>query len=227
MNPPPVPVLLQAAACLALASGTSSVFADTIELVRGDYNVYAFASAHTVSEEQRFEGSSSSSSFSIGAQADAAYADPSTDLHTAHGAGGASWNRSSSNVLSAGVGGIAEAFSWGLDTAATGTGRLQLYFDLTSDVKVSLVYEGTYGSELYRLQDGGWQQVAIWSAWENFDLAQGSYRWDGGAGESVTGSSAYSSGMFFTMTVTPVPELPTAALALLGLGVLGACRKAR
>lgn len=218
---------LPAAAFLAGALGAGSVLAGPIEGVKGEYGVYAYAQAYTVTDEEKFQGTLSQPSFSIGAQADASYADPLTDLHTAYGAGGVNWNQSAPNVLSAGVGGLAEAFSYGLDTAATGTGSLKLYFDLTTQVKASLMYEGTFDSQLYRLEGGNWQQVASWVAWEDFELAAGSYRWDGSAGENVTGSSAYSSGMFFTLTVTPVPELPSVLMAMTGLVLLGARLKRR
>jgi len=197
--------------------------AQVLVTTSGDYNVVTTAQAVSVTDSENYNGNFVGSAFSRSAESYAEYTDPELGWHYAHGAASLFWTTSTSGgvtTLSGGVGGIAEAFSNGLDTYALGAASVAVYFDITTLANVHVDSEGTYDSQMYMWNGSGWDQVLTLMGPDDIVLGAGSYRWNSGAGEQVTGTNYYSSGIQFSVAAQAVPEPGTMAALGLGAAVL-------
>lgn len=206
-----------------LLTTTTSVFGgDIIDIIEGTYHTGAIAKIEAQIDLEDFPGTSSASSFSVGATAFVELDDPDLGRHSATASGSVRWGLSATGGiprLETGVGGFASTESNGLDTYASAGGTLSLVFDVTAPIHALVDSEGTFPSDLYVLGDAGWLPFFIGvSGVDSFRMSPGRYRWDGAAGDTSTGFNSYSSGIFFTLEAQPVPE-PNGRF-LLGAGLL-------
>lgn len=201
--------------------------AQVLQVTGGDYFIIAETRAHTDMDGGSESGSNSLSSYSRSLESFSEFDDPNLGLHTAHGVTSLLWTQSTVGAvttMSGGVGGIAEAVSNGLDTYATGASSVSVYFTITTDANARLESQGTYNSDLYVFDGTNW--VGFYTGFngsDNIFMAQGQYKLNSSAGETVTGYNYYSSGVQFSVEAQAVPE-PGTILAV-GAGLLALARR--
>lgn len=220
---------MRRASILLLALTSAAAHTQVLQTNGGSFFVTAFARAHTVEDNQSTSGSSSTSSFSLSRSAYAEFNDPSLGLHTASGATSLMWTTSTAagvTTLAGGVGGVAETWSQGLDTLATGASTVQVEFQILEASNARIESQGTYNSDLYVWDNGSWVgYMTGFTGVEHVVIAPGLYRWDAGAGETASGTSFYSSGIDFSIQAQAVPE--PSAMAAVGLGLAVFLRRRR
>lgn len=217
--------------CMFFVGGLLFVAARThaqaLQVTSGNYFIAAHAQAYTSTDGYSDSGNIAASAYSRHVEAHASYNDPDLGLHTADGNTSLHWYTSSGGdvtTLTGGVGGVADAVSYGLDTYADAGSSVEIFFNITTPVNARLDSEGTYNSDLY-VWDG--------SAYVAYEpglngpiervMGVGSYRWTSSAGSAVSGYNYYSAGIYFSVEVRPVPE-PATYLALCA-GMVGIFRR--
>lgn len=209
----------------------ASAQAQVMTVTSGDYYVIAQTQAVTDFHEEIYNGNSATSSFAKSAEQYSSFDDPIFGLHTAHAAASLLWNTSTAGgvtTLSGGVGGVAEAWSNGLDTYATGAAAVSIYFTVNTESHAVLDSQGTYNTDVFVLDNGNW--VGFETGFNGVierDMGVGFYKLSASAGESVSGSNYYSSGIQFSAALQAVPEPGTLVAVGLGMTALLIKRRSR
>lgn len=221
--------MLHRRACL-LAEMLASVFliaesrghAQLLQVTKGDYWITAQTQAFTESDMHTFSDTIMAPSYSKSLSAYSSYTDAQNGENYASANSALNWNSDGVSSLSGGVGGVAQGVSNGVDTYATAAATVSVYFNILTTAQADIDSEGTYNSDLYVFDGSAY--VPFYTGINGVDqirLASGAYRWDAGAGASISGYDYYSAGIFFSITATPVPE-PGSSLLVIGIATVGA-----
>ena len=201
--------------------------AQVLQTTGGDVNIIAQARAHTEEETHNNSGFFGGSSVEMSLTAFKEYSDPTQGYCYARGTAGLFWRQTDNGTVSeltGGAGGIAEAYTEGLDTLALGAASISVYFEVLTDSIAEIDSQGTYNTDLYAWDGNGWAAFYTgFTGTETINISAGRYKWDAAAGEMVTGYSYYSSGVNFRITAQAVPE--PGSVAAVGLGALFLIRR--
>ncbi len=215
--------------CLFVLALSGRADAQLLRVNSVDYALTAFAAVDDVSYSESYSATGAMPSFSRSAVASIDESDDIDGYNTAYSASSVNVgfvDSGSSAKLTSGVGAIAEAFNEGRETRSIASASMAVDFDITTQVQANADSSGTYESNLFRWEGNSWQPFMYGIVGpEQFQMSAGRYRWAGAVGESVSGTSYYSSGIFFTLEVQAVPE--PASLAVVGLGGLALLRRRR
>lgn len=207
-------------AFLAASVLPSMAFAQVLHTTGGDVNIITQARAHTEEETHQNQGFFGGASVEMGLTAYKEYTDPIQGYCYARGTAGLFWRQTDNggvSELTGGAGGIAEAYTEGLDTLALGAASISVYFEVLTDSVAEIDSQGTYNTDLYIWDGNDWAPFYTgFLGTETININTGLYKWNASAGEMVTGYSYYSSGVNFRITAQAVPE--PGSLFAIGLG---------